>query len=106
MFFFTQNTSAIVNKMANFCSSNFAFSAVSNSALQKNHGAINCVYYVMVVDFNKRCHVLLNRVVESLLCSLLEHTVLLCKDYLLESQYCREFHSQCRAKTKHLNTHQ
>jgi len=45
----------------------------------------------MGVDFTGRCHVLFNRVVESLLCSLHEGPVLQCKNYLLESQYFRKF---------------
>jgi len=63
---FIQNISTIVNKMANFKHSGFASSAVSNLTLQKNRTMVQliiCVYYVMVIDFAKGCHVLFNRVV-------------------------------------------
>jgi len=52
--------------MANFKHSGFASSAVSNLTLQKNRTMVQliiCVYYVMVIDFAKGCHVLFNRVV-------------------------------------------
>ena len=45
----------------------------------------------MGLDFTERCHVLFNRVVASLLCSLHECLLLLCKNYLPESQYFRKF---------------
>ena len=75
-----------MNKIANLRRSNF----VSNSSHRLNTsekqypGAINCVYYVIGIDFTELCHVSFNRVVESLLCSLHERPVLLCKRYLLE----------------------
>jgi len=37
--------------------------------------------------FTKSCHILFSLVVEYLLCSLHEHPVLMCKRYLLESQW-------------------
>jgi len=66
--FFTQNISAIVNTMATFKRSNFASSAVRNPSLQKNRTMIQLTASVGI-DFTKRCHVLFNPVVESLLCS-------------------------------------
>jgi len=45
----------------------------------------------MGIDFTEKCHVLFNRVVEFLLCSLHECLVLLRTNYLLESQYFRKF---------------
>jgi len=39
------------------------------------YGAINCVYYVMGIDFTGRYHALFSLVVESLLCFLHERPV-------------------------------
>ena len=82
LFFFLP---AIVNIMANFKRSNFASSAVRNPSLQENRTMVQLTVS-MGIDFTERCHVLFNPVVESLLCSLHDHSLLLCKSYLLESQ--------------------
>jgi len=77
--------------MAKFKCSNFASSAISNLSLQKNRTMAQLPVSIMGIDFTEGCHVLFNRVVESLLYSLHERPVLLRKIFLLESQYCQMF---------------
>jgi len=76
-----------MNKIVNFKHSNFASSGVSNLSLQKSCTVVQLTETnEMGTDFTKSYNILFNRVVESLLCSLHEHPVLLSKSYLLESQ--------------------
>jgi len=68
-----------MSKTANFKRSSFAlFSNHQLNTLKKPYyGAIiNSIYYAMLTDFTERSHVLSNRAVESLLCSLHERPVL------------------------------
>jgi len=66
----------------------FQLCVVSSQQLtsEKPHnGAINCVCnYAVGTDFAERCRVLFNRVMH-------EQPVLMCKSYLLESQYFQKF---------------
>jgi len=61
----------------------------------------------MGIDFTKVSHVLINPLVEYLLCSPRKRPVLLCKSYLLEPQHFRKFqapgHSSGEVQSADLN---